>query len=318
MSTNIFTQLALRLASGIVRFPETYRENIASFIFSEQDLSTMKHDYPHYGGFRGRRGAGELYYTGFALRGLALLGKLNAEDRVIDFLRECIDVETWECTEIISLLMASILVETATGRDIFAEKKLIRTDWGLWKLSRFQCPDGGFSSSAETLYSSTYHTFLVVCLFHLLGLPIDKPQKIVQLILQRQREDGGFVELPPLYRSGVSPTVAAVCLLKLLDAEHHLSRKTVEFFLSMKREDGGFKANAVAPVSDLLSTHTALVALCELDAVLQMDLSDTELFVDSLWKSEGGGYIGGIWDTVPDVEYTFYGTAVKSLLASLQ
>src|SRR5690349_7906525 len=59
--------LTLRLAAGIAELPEAVRRPHAGHV-----LAAQRED----GGFAGREGGSDLYYTGFALRSLAMLGEL--------------------------------------------------------------------------------------------------------------------------------------------------------------------------------------------------------------------------------------------------
>ena len=61
-------QLTLRLANGVAGLPESVRRRHGDFLCSAQQAD---------GGTVGRQGGSDLYYTGFALRGLAVLGQLN-------------------------------------------------------------------------------------------------------------------------------------------------------------------------------------------------------------------------------------------------
>src|SRR5262245_60269339 len=59
--------LTLRLAAGIAALSEDFRNLQAKYV-----LAAQRDD----GGFAGREGGSDLYYTGFALRSLAMLGEL--------------------------------------------------------------------------------------------------------------------------------------------------------------------------------------------------------------------------------------------------
>ena len=59
-----------RLAAGIARLPEATRHRHAQFLASKQNPD---------GGFPDREGGSDLYYTGFALRGLSVLDALTPE-----------------------------------------------------------------------------------------------------------------------------------------------------------------------------------------------------------------------------------------------
>src|SRR5689334_19943596 len=65
--SNYLEELTLRLAAGIAELPEAVRARHAKYV-----LAAQRDD----GGFAGREGGSDLYYTGFALRGLAMLGEL--------------------------------------------------------------------------------------------------------------------------------------------------------------------------------------------------------------------------------------------------
>ena len=61
----------------------------------------------------------------------------------------------------------------------------------------------------------------------------------------------------------------------------------------------------MTPMSDLLSTATALHALSGLDYDFSK-MKDLQLdYIDTLWSSKGG-YHGNWADNVLDCEYTFY------------
>src|SRR6266436_153559 len=73
-------QLAAQLMPGIDQLPREVRERHARYLRAAQNPD---------GGFSGREGGSDLYYTGFALRGLAVLGALSADvcGRAAGFLR---------------------------------------------------------------------------------------------------------------------------------------------------------------------------------------------------------------------------------------
>ena len=312
MTTPFQNRLMLRLATGIATLPETDRAVAVSFFLDAQTEN---------GGFRGRRGIGELYYTDFALRGLTLLDAMpNCNRSILAFLKTALTrndlaQNDLECVERVSLLNSALILEATWGEDLFSE---ILTSPGIWfcdQLHQFKTSDGGFASSGESQYSSTYHNFLVLSTMQLFGWEGIDVDRIVQNILNRQRPDGGFVELPPLKVGGTNPTAAAVCLLGMLDIHDYPKDNARCFLKSMQSEEGGFLAHARIPVPDLLSTFTAIVALHELDAWDAFDTEKTLRFVRSL-RHDSGGYAGACWDHEPDVEYTFYALATQAFLGS--
>ena len=58
--------LTLRLAAGIAELPEAMRARQAKYLLAAQQED---------GGFAGREGGSDLYYTGFGLRSLAMMAR---------------------------------------------------------------------------------------------------------------------------------------------------------------------------------------------------------------------------------------------------
>ena len=74
------------LAAGLGALPDALRDRHRRYLISSQNAD---------GGFSGREGASDLYYTGFALRGLAICGGLAGETatRAAEFLSADDDAE---------------------------------------------------------------------------------------------------------------------------------------------------------------------------------------------------------------------------------
>src|SRR5438045_3825190 len=87
MSQSYLFQLAMDLAEGVSRLPAEDRARHIDFLRSAQNGD---------GGFSGREGGSDLYYTGFGLRGVAVLNALTPEisQRAASFLRGCFDRQT--------------------------------------------------------------------------------------------------------------------------------------------------------------------------------------------------------------------------------
>lgn len=299
-------KLMLRLAQGASRLPEELRDRITAY------LRTSQRDD---GGFAGREGESDLYYTAFGLRSLALLGELQGEpaECAAGFLRRQLAGQA-PLVDFISLLFAAALLKTAAGIDVFGESPAGWRQAVLELFERFRRPDGGYAKTDEGQSSSTYHTFLIVVAQELLGqTPIDAT-KLVDFVRSRRRDDGGFVEFGPMRTSGTNPTAAAAGLLTMLNAFDDELREGVAGFLSAKQnEEGGLKANHPIPLADLLSTFTGLLTLGDVDGLGQIDCQAALRFARSL--EVGGGFRAGAWDDRTDVEYTFYGFGTLALLA---
>lgn len=300
-------ELTLRLAAGAMRLPEEFRRRHSDFM-----LSARADD----GGFAGRRGQGDLYYTGFAVRGLALLGNLDASTArdSAQFLQRCL-AEELPAIDFLSLVYTAVVLELTHGIDVFGDARRDRPRMVVDMLGRFHRPDGGYAKTLRGGQGSTYHTFLAVACKQLVGAEVEDPGQVAGLIRSRRREDGGFVELGPLRDGGTNPTAAAIGLLRMLDAMNdEIRRPAVDFLLKMQTAEGGLAANTRMPVADLLSTFTGSVALADLDGLAALDLDRVARYVAAL-EQPRGGFRGGAWDDAADVEYTFYGLGTSALLA---
>ena len=303
-----FTDLTLRLTAGASHWDEVFRRRHTRFL-----LEAQRDD----GGFAGRQGPSDLYYTGFALRGLALLEALHqpVAERTAGFLRTKFDPRgTIKGIDLISLVFAATVLQAAAGVDVFAETRIDRRAFVAQAVEPFARDDGGYAKSPAGR-SSTYHTFLTVACRQLVGLPVEHPSRIEALIRSRQRDDGGFVEVEPMRHGGTNPTSAAVGLLRILNVKEAALRDgAIRFLTGMQTTEGGLRANTRIPVADLLSTFTALLSLAELGGLDQIDGPSAMRYVLSL-ESPEGGFRGGVWDREIDVEYTFYGLGALALLA---
>jgi geranylgeranyl transferase type-2 subunit beta len=300
-------RLTMRLAAGAAQLPDPVRQCHAAYLARQRQPD---------GGFAGRQGPSDPYYTGFALRGLALLGALDdaTAAAAADFLQRRLDTPM-AAVDFLSLVASAVLLEAIASIDIFARAGQDRIATLATTLAPLARGDGGYAKTYRSGPSSTYLTFLVAATKELIDSPADDRPAMIELARSRQRPDGGFVELDGLRHSGTNPTAAAVGVLRLADALVEPTRRlAAQFLKAMPDGDGGFRASAVVPVTDLLSTFTGLVALADLDAVAMVDLAATSRYVESLAEPQGG-FRGGPWDDSADVEYTFYGLGALALLA---
>lgn len=302
--------LTLRLATGVGQLPEDLRTRVADFYRAAQRAD---------GGFAGREGPSDLYYTGFGLRGLALTGQLHGEaaERAAGFLAGQLQNRV-AIVDFLSLVYGAMLIESAAGVDVFAQAA---PDWRAAvadELERFRRPDGGYAKTDEGASSSTYYSFLMVLCLELIDRPVVEPERLAAFVASRVRVDGGFVEMGPMQRSGTNPTAAAIGLLKVLQRLDDATReRSLDFLLDMQTDEGGLRANTRIPLADVLSTFTGLLTLADLGGLDEVDLSAARSYVESM-ELPGGGFRGGLWDGATDVEYTFYGLGTLALLSSRQ
>lgn len=306
-------QLTTQLAEGLARLPEETRSRHATYLRATQNSD---------GGVSGREGDSDLYYTAFALRGLAVLGALTPEtaERAAGYLRRCL-AQHATVIDLFSLLYAGVLVQASGGPDILADSPADWPERVASTLETFRTKDGGYAKTIGAVSGSTYHSFLVALCYQLLGRGVPKPEELLRFVASRRREDGGFVEVGPMRRSGTNPTAAAVGIYQLLAEEvpgaaldDEARAKLVEFLAAMPSMEGGLRANDRAPLADLLSTFTGAWTLQQLGALDRLDRGSVLEFVESL-ELPTGGFRGGLWDARTDVEYTFYGLGCLALFA---
>jgi len=305
MAEPYLLRLTARLLDGLSRLHPSERERHAAYLAAAQNPD---------GGWSGREGDSDLYYTAFALRGLAVLDVLSPEiaGRAGSFLRERAKTQT-TVIDFFSFLYAAALVALAGGGDVLADSP---PDWPervAATLESLRSTDGGYGKQPGAASGSTYHTFLVALCSQLLDRPLPNVDGAVRFVRTRRREDGGFVEVAPQRKSGTNPTAAAVGLLQIAKALDDATRAGVsDFLVGLASMDGGLQANERAPLADLLSTFTGAWTLAELGALDRLDKDRLANFARGC-AIPGGGFRGGLWDERADVEYTFYGLGVLAL-----
>lgn len=267
------------------------------------------------GGFAGREPGSDLYYTGFAVRSLAVLGGLDLDvaEQVAGYLKQQIRRQL-TVIDLLSWLYAALVVQASGGEDILSDTAENWPDRLAEMLEVFRAADGGYRKTEEGAAGSMYHSFLVVLCYELIGRPLPQPRRLMQFVFDRQRDDGGFVEIAPMKRSGTNPTAAGAAILTILGGLDEQVREDVHAFLKeVRSSEGGFLANSRIPFADGLSTFTGLLTAQDLGFTDLFDTAQFEAFANSL-EFATGGFRGASWDEVADVEYTFYGLGILGLL----
>jgi geranylgeranyl transferase type-2 subunit beta len=299
--------LADRVARGLRQIDTERLECHRQFFLSQQMQD---------GGFRGREGDSDLYYTGFAIRGLAISGGLTEATResVTCFLIDQ-DPLQLNVVDLLSWFYSSLVVQASGGRDLLETQPADFIDQIATQMEALRTADGGYAKSREGTAGSTYHSFLVVLTWQMLGRAVPRPNALIQFLYDRQRDDGGFVEIAPMRRSGTNPTAAAVALLHDLGGmDEDISADVLGFLTDVASSEGGFQANTRIPFADGLSTFTGLLTAQDLGRGDMISKDRIGQFVLGALEREEGGFMGASWDQQADAEYTFYGLGILGLL----
>lgn len=312
-------QLGNRLSTGLSRLEPERKERHRRFILSRQTDD---------GGFCGRdtpeeeidddfRRESDLYYSAFAVRGLAILNVITPEDceRVAGYLKR-IEPFGGSVIDTVSWLYCALIVQATAGIDLLQEAAANWPERLAEYLESFRTTDGGYAKTHEGAAGSMYHSFLVALCYELIGRSVPRPNDLVQFIYDRQRDDGGFVEIAPMKRSGTNPTAAAVAMLRMHGAlDDEVREDTWAFLREVRGSEGGFQANTRIPFADSLSTFTGLLTCQDLGIDNLLKPAVVERYINAM-EFPDGGFRGASWDEQADVEYTFYGLGVLGLLGA--
>ena len=306
MTEPYLTRLTTRLLDGVERLPADLKARHAAYLLAAQNAD---------GGFSGREGESDLYYTGFALRSLAVLQALSPEvcERAAGFLKLKMGGSA-AVVDFFSLVISCYLVPLGGGPDVLADAP---SDWRervAATLETFRSADGGYARAPGGPHGSTYTTFLVVLCLELLGKTPPESDKVSAFIKGRRRSDGGYGEFSVAKRGQTNLTAAAIGVLQVLDAlDADTQSAASDFLLTMpSASEGGLMAHATIPCADVLSTFTGSWTLDQLGAAGELDWPAIRRFVHECERPDGG-FRGGILDPTGDVEYTFYGLGTLAL-----
>ena len=298
--------LTIRLASGIGLLPEDIRGRHIEYLKLAQRAD---------GGFGGRMGDSDLYYTAFGMRGLSILGELYGDtaEKAEGFLTA--EMKTQQTiVDFFSLFYAANLLKFSAGIDIFADSDPNWPNQIADFLETLRRDDGGYAKATEGGAGSTYNTFLVMLVLELIEREVPDPESILRYLKSQMAEDGGWREIRASKRAGTNPTAAAVAILRMLDrVDDEVKELTIDFLFEMQTDEGGLRANTRIPIADMLSSFTGGLTLQDLGGFDEIEVEPFEKFVNSL-QLPSGGFQAAAWDEAHDVEYTFYGLGCLALI----
>ena len=131
-------ELTVRLSIAAAQLAEEVRDRQGQFL-----LAAQRED----GGFAGREGDSDLYYTGFALRGLAILGLLDGPvaQRAADYLKSRLSGQE-SIVDFFSLIYGAKLIESAAAINVFEQAEPTWADLVASELEKLLArPDGALA-----------------------------------------------------------------------------------------------------------------------------------------------------------------------------
>ena len=247
------------------------------------------------GGGQDRSGNSDLYYTVFALDGLAAMGaglpveatggylRRLGDGADLDFVHRACLARCW------AAMPAGSLDADTAGRI-------------LQHIEAHRSADGGYGPTPGSDSGTVYHCFLALGAYQDLGGELPESEALGRCVSELRSGDGAFANQRGL-KLGTTPTTAAAAVL-LQQLNLPVPQAVGRWLLARCDERGGFRATPNAPVPDLLSTATALHALAGLDVSVAGIREVCLDFVESLWT--GRAFRGHWADDVEDCEYTYY------------
>lgn len=290
MEIELPTTCDQQMMSAVSRAPELMEQDAVSGA-----LSFVARQINPDGGFRGRDGKSDLYYSVFGADCMLALGSDLDQERFGQYVNCFGDGKDLDFIHLCCL--ARCLARLRTG----SHPGLAETISA--RIETFRSADGGYSPvSKNAEYGTVYAAFLAMLAMEALGTELPEPEKVIESILGLRAMDKSFANRRGLH-GGTSSTAAALVMLSGLGGP--VEPAAGAWLLAQAHERGGFKASDHAPMPDLLSTATALFALRTIGMPLAGIRHATTGFVEILW-SDDGGFCGHVAEDMPDSEYTFY------------
>lgn len=281
---------AAQLARGAAALPAELRAACRDAVLAHRDAA---------GGFAGRAGTADDWYTGFAVRALALTGGAEAA---------LARAAAWLAARPSppgDLAAAQARAEAALtlrlgGRAVPTPEAAVRT-----ALAAQSCGDGWAAPGDRV--PSVCQAFLAVSALAALGYQPPRRRALLASVRACALAGGGYAD-----RVGGTPQAnATAAALALLPAPRP---EDLSALAALQAPDGGVRAQPGLPAGDLLSSFAAAWALARHDALDRLRLGDLARFVQGCRHARGFGACLG--DDGSDPEYVFYGLGVLGLLAA--
>jgi geranylgeranyl transferase type-2 subunit beta len=287
MKTGYLELLDELLAMGTAAFSPAFRDRQLAFLLTQQQLD---------GGFAGRQGRADLYYSDFALRALALL-----------------DYHGPAWGQAAAFLVAQPLPrgEVAALFNLLNGARLLSRQGQGLSLA-FALPDLR-ATLHDCAAQSAYALFLGTLCAHMLDDGYRSAAETAALLSSLRCPGGGYCNVSGISAMQTNATAAAMAVYRMLELPVDCLREDAATLARLQRADGGWPAHESAPASDLLSTFTALLTLAGMGELSGVRLPAIAQFLKET-AEPNGGFRAGAGDDTADVEYSYYGIATLALL----
>ena len=254
------------------------------------------------GGFAGRDGKSDLYYTNFALDILHAFKAEYDEESLCKYL-QCQDFENLDFISLCALLRCQ-----SYHLNKFAESA---KSYIFIVLEKFRSVDGCFAASPSQSYGNPYSTFCAMLVEQSWQESILDKSNILAMLNKYHAQNGGFCNEQSATNATTPNTAAALCLQYFCGVRK--ADPSCQWLLS-RFSAGGFTISAQLKIPNLLATSVALQALslygCKLD---ENQTKQCLTFIEAHWH-DCGGFVGIPLDDLADCEYCYYAITALGLL----
>lgn len=259
------------------------------------------------GGFTGRLGGSDIYYTDFGLRVMALLHAESADIQSVCRWLDMVCLYPRHIIDCFNILNTKRIVEAYGLEYPVDEVRLIAV------IEKQRLSGGGYSRLAGSNVSA-YNTFLATLSYEMLGTDLPDRDITSMALRNLRRPDGGYSETPEELLCQTNATAAAAaCLTMWGTISTDDAYATAGYIASMQTSEGGIRAHSSAHEADLLSTFTGMVSMSGLGDVNRINLPSVARYIQAL-LDQTGGFRASLSDQQPDIEYTYYGLGSLALM----
>lgn len=193
------------------------------------------------GGFQGRDGRSDLYYTVFGLEASLALDVKIPPERVVSYLRGFGTGQSLDLVHLASLVRCQInLAEGGNDAIDPASRRAM-----IAHLMHFRAVDGGFSTSAGAERGHVYGSFLALGICQDLQVDDLEPAGVLESVRSLQMPDGGFSNEPTMAVSATAATAAAVTIFHYLKAP--LPESALQWLAARAEPGGGVLRHSSRP-----------------------------------------------------------------------